>query len=100
MLPPGPREYWNELAEEHKNVPEHQKWMYEADPFAARKAVDERQATATAKQEEASKPVDERTGRSGSSSEFANAPEVKMSTNLRDSVERSIKKVSNVHVHD
>ena len=67
--------------------------MYEADPFAARKAVDDRQATAAAKREEASKPVHERKDRPGTSSEFANAPEVKMSTTLRDSVEQSIKKV-------
>lgn len=69
--------------------------MYEVDPFAARKAVDERQATLAAKREAASKPIEERGNRSGSSSssEFANAPEVKMSTALRDSVEQSIKKV-------
>jgi len=27
VLPPGPRDYWIELAAEHKNVPEHMKWM-------------------------------------------------------------------------
>lgn len=93
MLPPGPREYWNELAEEKKKAPDHQMWMYEADPFAARKMVDERQAKAAAKREEARKPVGERSDRPSTTSEFTYAPEVKMATPLRDSVEQSIKKV-------
>ncbi|KAI0354638.1 P-loop containing nucleoside triphosphate hydrolase protein [Trametes cingulata] len=86
VLPPGPREYWNQLAAEHKNAPEHQKWMYEADPFAARKSVDERQEKAAKKRddsvrgENASKP-------GHSSPEYANAPEAKMATSLRDFVE-------------
>lgn len=66
--------------------------MYEADPFAARKAVDERQEKAARKKEEASRP--ETASREvKQSSEFAHAPEAKMATALRDFVERAIKQV-------
>ncbi|KAI0640102.1 P-loop containing nucleoside triphosphate hydrolase protein [Trametes polyzona] len=91
VLPPGPREYWNQLAAEHKNAPEHQSWMYDADPFAARKTVAERQEKAAKKKEEASRG--ESSGRGGQvSSEYANAPEAKMATTLRDFVEDAVKK--------
>ena len=66
VLPPGPREYWNELAAEHKNAPEHTKWMYDTDPFAARKEVDERQAKAAKKREE----VDEMAEEAGNEPQF------------------------------
>ncbi|KAL7285060.1 hypothetical protein ACG7TL_000151 [Trametes sanguinea] len=91
VLPPGPREYWNQLAAEHKAIPEHQKWMYEADPFAARKAVDERQEKAAKKKEEANRAEGSHKV-SQTSSEFANAPEAKMATSLRDFVEDAVKK--------
>ncbi|KAI0076064.1 P-loop containing nucleoside triphosphate hydrolase protein [Panus rudis PR-1116 ss-1] len=93
VLPPGPRDYWVELAEERKKAPEHQQWMYDADPFAARRAVNERQTKAAAKQEERSNPSEALNNtRPGTSREFTNAPEVKMATTLREFVERSIKK--------
>lgn len=94
MLPPGPRDYWNVLATEHKTIPEHQAWMYDADPFAARKAVDERQAKAAQKATSQSTRVE-----SGgqTSSEFSNAPEAKMAGSLRDLVEDAVKKVSLYH---
>ena len=66
--------------------------MYEADPFAARKLVNERQEKAAQKKEEASRPA----GSSKStqpSPEFANAPEAKMASSLRDFVEDAVKKV-------
>ncbi|KAI0691979.1 P-loop containing nucleoside triphosphate hydrolase protein [Cytidiella melzeri] len=90
VLPPGPREYWTQLAAEHKQTPEHQKWMYDADPFAARKAVDERQEKAAKKREQPSSSTG--TGAAGPSPEFAHAPEVKMASSVRDVVEDSIKK--------
>jgi ATP-dependent RNA helicase DHX57 len=86
-LPPGPREYWKELANEHKNAPDHMKWMYDADPFAARRPVDERQAKRNAE------PVAEKQGLSVSR-EYEHAPEVKMSTTLRDMVEEAVKQVN------
>ncbi|KAI0828826.1 P-loop containing nucleoside triphosphate hydrolase protein [Trametes gibbosa] len=91
VLPPGPREYWNQLAAEHKTVPEHQSWMYDADPFAARKTVNERQEKAAKKKED----VNRGEGSAKvvqTSSEYANAPEAKMATSLRDFVEESVKK--------
>lgn len=94
ILPPGPREYWNELAAEHKNVEEHQKWMYESDPFAARKAVTERQEKASKKRDESQQGQNAGGGSTSKvSKEFLNAPEVKMATELRELVEDAIKKV-------
>ncbi|KAI0652536.1 P-loop containing nucleoside triphosphate hydrolase protein [Trametes meyenii] len=91
VLPPGPREYWNELAAEHKVAPEHQKWMYDADPFAARRLVEDRQEKASKKKQEANRgDGSARPGRV--SSEYANASEAKMATSLRDLVEDAVKK--------
>ncbi|KDQ63105.1 hypothetical protein JAAARDRAFT_119492 [Jaapia argillacea MUCL 33604] len=100
QLPPGPRDYWVELATEHKSVPEHQRWMYDADPFAARKAVEERQVKATKKEEERTQAAEETrrgTRVSPVSPMFANAPEVKMASSLRDLVEESVKKAIALH---
>lgn len=91
VLPPGPREYWNELAAEHKQAPEHQKWMYEADPFTARKAVEDRQETAARRRDAPSSSSG--TAVATTSPEFARAPEVKMASSVRENVEDSIKKV-------
>ncbi|CCL98140.1 uncharacterized protein FIBRA_00134 [Fibroporia radiculosa] len=91
VLPPGPREYWNNLSAEHKNAPEHQKWMYDADPFAARKAVEERQAKAAQKAQASGREA-QCSIVSQTSGEFLNAPEAKMASSLRDVVEDSIKK--------
>ncbi|KAI0785417.1 hypothetical protein BC629DRAFT_1593889 [Irpex lacteus] len=90
VLPPGPRDYWNQLAAEHKQAPEHQKWMYEADPFTARKVVDERQEKAAKKREEP--PSGSRATVAATSPEYAQAPEVKMASSIRETVEESIKK--------
>ncbi|KAF5368409.1 hypothetical protein D9758_002162 [Tetrapyrgos nigripes] len=98
VLPPGPREYWNELSEEHKKAPDHQKWMYEADPFAARKEVEERQARAEKRRIEAAAGAadtdpsgsDTRKGRNASN-EFARALPVRMAPSLREMVEEVAK---------
>ncbi|PCH34268.1 nucleoside triphosphate hydrolase protein [Wolfiporia cocos MD-104 SS10] len=101
VLLPGPREYWAELAAAHKVAPEHQRWVYAADPFAARKSVEERQAAAA--QRRAASNAGTRTSDSGQGSrptisrEFENAPEAKMATALRDLVEIQIKKVQSLH---
>ncbi|KAF7981091.1 hypothetical protein HWV62_34789 [Athelia sp. TMB] len=89
VLPPGPREYWGELAAEQTAAPEHMKWMYSDDPFAARKEVDDRQAKAEKKREDVSKGA----RNPPTSGEYAQAPEVKMATGLRDMVEDAVKKV-------
>ncbi|EPQ60243.1 P-loop containing nucleoside triphosphate hydrolase protein [Gloeophyllum trabeum ATCC 11539] len=92
QLPPGPRDYWNELAAEHKTAPDHQKWMYDPDPFAAKKAVEERQAQAAQRKEQKSQSVSEERRGGQVSPEFASAPEVKMAGSLREQVETCIKR--------
>lgn len=95
VLPPAPRDYWNQLVEEHKEAQEHQKWMYNQDPFAAKREVEERQAKVARVQAERNDPAAHASGsRSGPvSNEFSQAPEVKMATSLRDTVEGAIKQV-------
>jgi ATP-dependent RNA helicase DHX57 len=92
VLPPGPREYWVELAAEHKTAPSHQEWMYEADPFAARKSVEVRQEKAAKKKEEIQQAATRPVSRI-ESDPFDNSPEVKLSTELRELVENAIKTV-------
>ncbi|KAF5385346.1 hypothetical protein D9615_001206 [Tricholomella constricta] len=90
VLPPGPRDYWNELVVEHKNSPPHLKWKYAADPFAAReeaRAKSAKRETSLAREASSSKR-----SQSQVSGEFAQAPEVKMATILREQVEDAIKK--------
>ncbi|KAF7302730.1 Dead deah box [Mycena chlorophos] len=99
ILPPGPRQYWDVLAQEHSKCPEHQKWMYAADPFAAKKEVEQRQAQSLKKREQpkAAVPSVEETIRGSAprptpaTGEFAKAPEVKMSGALRELAEDAIK---------
>ncbi|KAK7058527.1 putative ATP-dependent RNA helicase ucp12 [Paramarasmius palmivorus] len=96
VLPRGPADYWNELANEHKNAPEHLKWMYNVDPFAAKKEVEERQARAAEKRAEASTgPSDRRPA--GPSNEFSHQPEVRMAGSLRDMVEDAIKQAMSLY---
>ena len=88
VLPPGPRDYWVELAAEQKSAPSHQSWMYDADPFAARKSVADRQEKAAKKKE-----VQETAKTSASESKSDDSPEVKLSGELRGLVENAIKMV-------
>lgn len=92
VLPPGPREYWSELAAQHRAAPDHQRWMYDADPFAARKEVGERQTKAAQKKEENVPGLQRDTHKPSISPEFTQAPEVRMSSSLRDLVEDTVKK--------
>ncbi|KAK0198729.1 P-loop containing nucleoside triphosphate hydrolase protein [Armillaria mellea] len=91
VLPEGPRSYWMQLAAEHKNAPEHLKWMYDADPFAARKMVEQRQAKAAEKRTEPEPKTGSHTGSSNASLGFQNWPEVRMSNELRNQVEDAVK---------
>ena len=89
------------LAAEHKAAPEHQKWMYDADPFLAKKTVEDRQIKATEKRDKATEKRDSAASTSRASStisssrEFERCPEVKMAPDLRDIVEDAIKQVMN-----
>jgi ATP-dependent RNA helicase DHX57 len=89
VLPPGPREYWAQLAEEHRLAPDHLKWQYDPDPFAAKAAVEERQKKAAAKRD---KPQTEDEIELGI---FDRGLEVRMGTKLRDTVEAAVKQVRN-----
>jgi ATP-dependent RNA helicase DHX57 len=88
VLPVGPREYWQELAEEHRTAPEHKKWQYDPDPFAAKATLEERQRRAADKRD---KPQTE--GESDLRI-FDGHSDVRMATALRDQVESAIKNVS------
>lgn len=94
-MPPGPRDYWSELATEHKKAEEHQKWMYDADPFAARDEVAARQAKSSEKRVQREEgPSSSNAHRAPTTSgEFSQAPEVKVASGLRDLVEDVVKKV-------
>ena len=92
VLPPGPRDYWNELANEHKAIPEHKKWMYDADPFSAKKRL-EAQAAARQTRESQASIEDPARHRPSTSTLQSSYPEVLMATSLRELVEDSIKQV-------
>jgi ATP-dependent RNA helicase DHX57 len=99
VLTPGPREYWAELVAEHKMAPSHQDWMYEADPFAARKSIEERQEKAAKKKEEIEQAATRPVPRTEPDL-FDNSPEVKSSAELRELVENAIKTVLISSCHD
>jgi ATP-dependent RNA helicase DHX57 len=88
VLPPGPRDYWNELAAEHRTAPAHLHWLYAADPFGAKKEVDERKA----KSKDA--PTTSGPRKNDATIRVNDIPEVKMATNIREAVEEIIKKVA------
>ncbi|KAF5352726.1 hypothetical protein D9756_005876 [Leucocoprinus leucothites] len=90
-LPPGPRDYWNELAVEHKNAADHLSWMYAADPFVAFQEVKARQEKAAQRKEAAKNPTNDFRQSSPVSSPFKDSPEVVMATSLREEVEEAIK---------
>jgi ATP-dependent RNA helicase DHX57 len=79
------------LAAEHKKIEEHRKWMYDADPFQAKKIVEERQAQRS-QQASTSSAADPKVHKS-SGQIPSNYPEVIMATSLRELVEDAIKQV-------
>lgn len=99
VLPPGPREYWTQLELEHKAAPEHQKWMYNTDPFAARKEVDTRQLTAAKLREEGPSTSQNSNANLGGG-DLTGVIDVKMSSALRELVEDAIKKVILIRLFD
>ena len=67
--------------------------MYESDPFAAHKAVKRRQEEAAKQKATSEASSSKPAAQPQVSKEFVNAPEVKMATSLRDTVEEAIRKV-------
>ena len=73
--------------------------MYEPDPFAARKSVEERQEKATKKREK----IEQAATRPAPRTEpdpFDDSPEVKLSAELRELLENAIKTVLISSCHD
>jgi ATP-dependent RNA helicase DHX57 len=73
--------------------------MYRADPFAARKEVDERQSKAAKTRNDTNDNNSGTTRSQPISTEFANVPEVKMVGALREVVEAAIKEVTIIGFH-
>lgn len=96
VLPPGPRQYWNELAKEHKDSPPHLKWKYAEDPFAAQEEQEKAKATKRAIAAAREANTSGKPSLKQASDEFAQVPEVKMAVSLREKVEEAIKQVGNV----
>jgi ATP-dependent RNA helicase DHX57 len=82
------------LAAAHKTIPEHQNWMYDADPFAAQQRVEQRQAKNAQKRETNSSSQGSDSRKYTPSGEFSQLPEVRMASGLRDLVEQAVKTAS------
>ncbi|KZO92472.1 P-loop containing nucleoside triphosphate hydrolase protein [Calocera viscosa TUFC12733] len=107
FLPQGPRDYWNKLQawREQHGSEAHQEWMWSADPFAAQKEVEQRQAVAEKKHPERAK-VEQQVAalpmigdasakpRGKGWREWEEAVEVRMAPDLRVMVESAIKSMA------
>ncbi|KAM6498647.1 P-loop containing nucleoside triphosphate hydrolase protein [Amanita muscaria] len=89
VLPPGPRDYWNELEVEHKSAAPQLQWLYATDPFAAKKEFEDREAQLSQPNKSASRSGRQRGEASGG---YKDLPEVKMASTIRELVEEAIKK--------
>ncbi|WWC60817.1 uncharacterized protein I303_103393 [Kwoniella dejecticola CBS 10117] len=106
-LPPSIRPYWSTLTAEKAAAPPHQAWEYDPDPFAAKKEVEDRQSKK--KDKEAAKesqangtasgpsgrgsPVVKESTHGGGGAAWERAPEVKMASSLRETVEATVRKM-------
>ncbi|WRT67429.1 uncharacterized protein IL334_004400 [Kwoniella shivajii] len=106
-LPPTIRPYWSTLTAEKAASPPHQAWEYDPDPFSAKKEVENRQSKK--KEKEAAKEADEvgrgagsngretpatrEAAKGGGGVEWERAPEVKMASSLRETVEATVRKM-------
>ncbi|WVW82777.1 hypothetical protein I302_104788 [Kwoniella bestiolae CBS 10118] len=106
-LPPSIRPYWSTLTAEKAAAPPHRSWEYDPDPFAAKKEVEDRQNKK--KDKEAAKeaeidgrsagpsgrgtPVVKEANQGGGGAAWERAPEVKMASSLRETVEATVRKM-------
>jgi ATP-dependent RNA helicase DHX57 len=95
-LPPGPRDYWNELVDQHKAVSEDKKWMYDADPFDAKKKHEKPMQAARSSTEATPSAGRDRDLGQRPKSDY---PEVLMATSLRELVEDAIKQVCSLQFY-
>ncbi|PWN93631.1 P-loop containing nucleoside triphosphate hydrolase protein [Acaromyces ingoldii] len=95
VLPSGPREYWQELAQHKQQAPKHLAWLWADDPFeVAQKMQAEKEAKREAKAKQAELEA---------KGEYVNAPgrplskawqeavEVRMASSLRHAVEKTVR---------
>ncbi|OCF55941.1 ATP-dependent RNA helicase A [Kwoniella mangroviensis CBS 10435] len=106
-LPPSIRPYWSTLTAEKAAAPPHRSWEYDPDPFAAKKEVEDRQNKK--KDKEAAReaevdcrsagpsgrgtPVAREANQGGGGTAWDRAPEVKMASSLRETVEATVRKM-------
>jgi ATP-dependent RNA helicase DHX57 len=99
VLPPTVRPFWSTLLAEKAAAPAHRAWDFAADPFAAKKEVEQRQEKRKqneVKREEAEKSGEVRNGNgngNGGGREWGNVPEVRMTQTQREVVEEIIRRV-------
>ena len=103
-LPPSIRPYWSSLTSEKAGAPEHRAWEWSADPFAAKKEVEERQKRRKDKEamkentgeerDDRGTPVERSHGTIGGGRAWEGVPEVRMAPGLREMVEGTVRKVS------
>ena len=104
-LPPSIRPYWSTLTAEKASAPPHQAWQWNADPFAAKKEVEERQNKKKDKEEKANDQAKSGTSTPRSNvapggREWEGVPEVRMAPGLRETVEGVVRKVREPHSTD
>lgn len=101
-LPPVIRPFWSELLADKAAAPPHREWEWNADPFAAKKEVEERQAKKKDKEEKAAAVEAGASGRNTPAQApdgrkhgraWEEAPEVRMAPQLREMVEGVVKKM-------
>ncbi|WWD09835.1 hypothetical protein V865_007963 [Kwoniella europaea PYCC6329] len=106
-LPPSIRPYWSTLTAEKAAAPPHRSWEYDPDPFAAKKEVEDRQNKKKNKEAAREAEVDGRSAgpsgrgtpvareanQGGGGTAWDRAPEVKMASSLRETVEATVRKM-------
>lgn len=115
VLPPVIRPYWSQLTAEKAAAPPHRDWEWYPDPFEAKKEVADRQKKKADKDAAASsngghangdgpngrgtpvdRPATSRRDGKRVDREWENAPEVRMAPGLREQVEATVRKVSQI----
>lgn len=104
-LPPSIRPYWSTLTSEKAIAPQHQAWEWAADPFVAKKEVEERQKRRKEKEAVGNGIPEGSDGRGtpngsrntgsvgGVGKVWEGVPEVRMAPALREMVEGTVRKV-------
>ncbi|UZJ55185.1 hypothetical protein CBS101457_004505 [Exobasidium rhododendri] len=97
VLPSGPREYWKKLSTHKGNAPEHLNWLWASDPFEAAQKVS---IGKEAKKEARIKREEEGDRGPKLSKAWQDAREVRMSKELREAVELTVRKALQVYPNE